>query len=98
MSKREDGRLDDELGPVVITRSFTSHPAAAVGIGFSQRGVFLTAQRHRRRAALAEGVRLGLAHHQDHDAPVYCLARLVLLASVSPVGDRAQALELLAAF
>ena len=32
MSKREDGRLDDELRPVVITRGFTSHPAGSVVI------------------------------------------------------------------
>src|SRR5271156_2576518 len=36
VSKREDGRLDDELRPVVITRGFTSHPAGAGVIEFGQ--------------------------------------------------------------
>ena len=32
MSKRDDGRLDDELRPVVITRGFTEHPAGSVNL------------------------------------------------------------------
>ena len=43
MSKREDGRLDDELRPVVITRGFTSHPAGSVVIEFGQTKVLCTA-------------------------------------------------------
>ena len=43
MSKREDGRLDDELRPVVITRGFTSHPAGSVVIEFGQTKVMCTA-------------------------------------------------------
>ena len=30
MTSRQDGRTDDELRPVVITRGFTSHPAGSV--------------------------------------------------------------------
>jgi ribonuclease PH len=43
VSKREDGRLDDELRPVVITRGFTSHPAGSVVIEFGQTKVMCTA-------------------------------------------------------
>ena len=43
MSKREDGRLDDELRPVVITRGFTSHPAGSVVIEFGQTKILCTA-------------------------------------------------------
>ena len=43
MSKREDGRLDDELRPVVITRGFTSHPAGSVVIEFGQTKIMCTA-------------------------------------------------------
>ena len=43
MSKREDGRLDEELRPVVITRGFTSHPAGSVVIEFGQTKVLCTA-------------------------------------------------------
>ncbi len=43
MSKREDGRLDDELRPVVITRGFTAHPAGSVVIEFGQTKVLCTA-------------------------------------------------------
>ena len=43
MSKREDGRLDDELRPVVITRGFTDHPAGSVLIEFGHTKVMCTA-------------------------------------------------------
>ena len=43
VSKREDGRLDDELRPVVITRGFTEHPAGSVLIEFGQTKVMCTA-------------------------------------------------------
>src|ERR671937_2325022 len=43
MSSREDGRLDDELRPVTITRGFTSHPAGSVLIEFGQTRVMCTA-------------------------------------------------------
>ena len=43
MSKREDGRLDEERRPVVITRGFTSHPAGSVVIEFGQTKVLCTA-------------------------------------------------------
>jgi ribonuclease PH len=43
VSKREDGRLDDELRPVVITRGFTSHPAGSVLVEFGQTRVMCTA-------------------------------------------------------
>jgi ribonuclease PH len=43
VSKREDGRLDDELRPVVITRGFTEHPAGSVLIEFGQTKVLCTA-------------------------------------------------------
>ena len=63
MSKREDGRLDDELRPVVITRGFTQNPAGSVPIEFGQTKVMCT-------ASVTEGVprwrkgsaRSGLAH------------------------------------
>jgi ribonuclease PH len=43
VSKREDGRLDDELRPVVITRGFTEHPAGSVLIEFGHTKVMCTA-------------------------------------------------------
>jgi ribonuclease PH len=43
VSKREDGRLDDELRPVVITRGFTEHPAGSVLIEFGHTKVLCTA-------------------------------------------------------
>ncbi len=43
MSKREDGRLDDELRAVTITRGFTSHPAGSVLVAFGQTQVMCTA-------------------------------------------------------
>ena len=43
MSRREDGRLDDELRPVVITRGFTTHPAGSVLVEFGQTRVMCTA-------------------------------------------------------
>ncbi|NDJ91530.1 ribonuclease PH [Mycolicibacter kumamotonensis] len=43
MSKREDGRLDDELRPVVITRGFTSNPAGSVLVEFGNTRVMCTA-------------------------------------------------------
>ena len=36
MTPRHDGRADDELRPVVITRGFTSHPAGSVLITFGE--------------------------------------------------------------
>lgn len=49
VSKREDGRLDDELRPVSITRGFTSHPAGSVLVEFGQTRVMCT-------ASVSEGV------------------------------------------
>ncbi|MDT5266622.1 MAG: ribonuclease [Mycobacterium sp.] len=43
MSRREDGRLDDELRPVTITRGFTSHPAGSVLVEFGQTRVMCAA-------------------------------------------------------
>jgi ribonuclease PH len=43
VSKREDGRLDDELRPVSITRGFTSHPAGSVLVEFGHTRVMCTA-------------------------------------------------------
>ncbi|MGZ8713024.1 MAG: ribonuclease PH [Mycobacterium sp.] len=43
MSRREDGRLDDELRPVRITRGFTTHPAGSVLVEFGQTRVMCTA-------------------------------------------------------
>src|SRR3954464_7895481 len=43
MSSRGDGRLDDELRPVRITRGFTSHPAGSVLVEFGQTRVMCTA-------------------------------------------------------
>ena len=43
MSRREDGRLDDELRPVRITRGFTSHPAGSVLVEFGETRVMCTA-------------------------------------------------------
>ena len=43
MAARQDGRLDDELRPVVITRGFTSHPAGSVLIEFGGTRVMCTA-------------------------------------------------------
>ncbi|MGH3967390.1 MAG: ribonuclease PH, partial [Mycobacterium sp.] len=49
MSKREDGRLDDELRPVAITRGFTAHPAGSVLVEFGHTRVMCA-------ASVAEGV------------------------------------------
>ncbi len=43
VTRREDGRLDDELRPVVITRGFTDHPAGSVLIEFGHTKVMCTA-------------------------------------------------------
>lgn len=43
MSSREDGRRDDELRPVVLTRGFTAHPAGSVLVEFGQTRVMCTA-------------------------------------------------------
>lgn len=43
MSSREDGRLDDELRPVTVTRGFTTHPAGSVLVEFGQTRVMCTA-------------------------------------------------------
>jgi ribonuclease PH len=43
VAARLDGRLDDELRPVVITRGFTSHPAGSVLIEFGGTRVMCTA-------------------------------------------------------
>jgi ribonuclease PH len=43
VSRREDGRLDDELRPVRITRGFTSHPAGSVLVEFGETRVMCTA-------------------------------------------------------
>lgn len=43
MPEREDGRTDDELRPVTITRGFTSHPAGSVLIQFGDTRVMCTA-------------------------------------------------------
>ena len=43
MSRREDGRLDDELRPVTITRGFTNHPAGSVLVEFGQTRVMCAA-------------------------------------------------------
>ena len=43
MSRREDGRLDDELRPVLLTRGFTSHPAGSVLVEFGNTKVMCTA-------------------------------------------------------
>ena len=43
MPEREDGRTDDELRPVTITRGFTSNPAGSVLIEFGQTRVMCTA-------------------------------------------------------
>ena len=43
MSKRADGRADDELRDVRITRGFTTHPAGSVLVEFGQTRVMCTA-------------------------------------------------------
>ncbi len=43
MTPRHDGRANDELRPVVITRGFTSHPAGSVLIAFGDTRVMCTA-------------------------------------------------------
>ncbi|WP_343603158.1 ribonuclease PH [Mycobacterium sp.] len=43
MSRRADGRLDDELRPVAITRGFTLHPAGSVLVEFGHTKVMCTA-------------------------------------------------------
>ena len=43
MAARQDGRLDDELRPVVITRGYTANPAGSVLIEFGGTRVLCTA-------------------------------------------------------
>ncbi|WP_076482952.1 ribonuclease PH [Williamsia sterculiae] len=43
MSRRADGRADDELRPISITRGFTGHPAGSVLVEFGQTRVMCTA-------------------------------------------------------
>lgn len=43
MSRRADGRADDELRPITITRGFTKHPAGSVLVEFGQTRVMCTA-------------------------------------------------------
>ncbi|MCX6468131.1 ribonuclease PH [Williamsia herbipolensis] len=43
MSRRADGRADDEMRPVRITRGFTDHPAGSVLVEFGQTRVMCTA-------------------------------------------------------
>ena len=43
MTQRQDGRRDDELRPVRITRGFTSHPAGSVLVEFGETRVMCTA-------------------------------------------------------
>ncbi|GGC67424.1 ribonuclease PH [Hoyosella rhizosphaerae] len=43
MTRREDGRADNELRPVKITRGFTNHPAGSVLVEFGQTRVMCTA-------------------------------------------------------
>jgi len=43
VTSREDGRSDDELRPVKITRGFTSHPAGSVLVEFGDTRVLCTA-------------------------------------------------------
>ncbi|KQU29379.1 ribonuclease PH [Rhodococcus sp. BP-349] len=43
MSTREDGRADDELRTITITRGFTSHPAGSVLVEFGNTRVMCTA-------------------------------------------------------
>lgn len=43
MSRREDGRADDELRTIKITRGFTSHPAGSVLVEFGNTRVMCTA-------------------------------------------------------
>lgn len=59
MSKREDGRLDDELRPVTITRGFTSHPAGSVLVEFGQTRVMCTASVTEGVPRWRKGSRLG---------------------------------------
>ena len=43
MSERADGRRDDELRPVVITRGYTSYPAGSVLVEFGHSRILCTA-------------------------------------------------------
>ncbi|MFW0796486.1 ribonuclease PH [Gordonia sp. CPCC 205515] len=43
MTTRADGRTDDELRPITITRGFTTHPAGSVLVEFGQTRVMCTA-------------------------------------------------------
>src|ERR1700681_3736789 len=77
VSEREDGRLDDELRPVRITRGFTSHPAGSVLVEFGQTRGMCTASvtegvpRWRKGSgrgwSTAEAARLPAATHEGWD-------------------------------
>ncbi|XGU20732.1 hypothetical protein ACETU7_09660 [Rhodococcus sp. 3Y1] len=67
MTTREDGRADDELRTVKITRGFTSHPAGSVLVEFGNTRVMCTASVEG-CTPLAQGLRLGLADSRIRDA------------------------------
>ena len=66
---RSDGRADDELRPEIsITRGFQKHPAGSVLVEFGRHEGAVRGERHRGRAALAQGHRARLAHRRVRDA------------------------------
>ena len=62
---RADGRKVDELRPVRITRHFTDVPEGSVLVQYASD---VHGHVHRRRATLAQGLRLGLGHRGICDA------------------------------
>lgn len=82
VSKREDGRLDDELRPVVITRGFTENPAGSVLIEFGRTKVLCT-------ASVTEGFHAGARDLVwDGSLPsTQCCRRLPILA---PTANRSR--------
>ena len=65
---RADGRADDELRPVTITRGFQKHPAGLGARRVRRHQGAVRGERDRGRAALAQGLRAGLAHRRVRDA------------------------------
>ena len=57
---RADGRADDELRPIKITRHWLDHAAGSVLVEFGRTRVLCAASACRGRAALAQGLGPGL--------------------------------------
>ena len=56
-ASRADGRADDELRPIKLTRHWQDHPAGSVLVEFGRTRVLCAASASVRRTPLAQGLR-----------------------------------------